>query len=92
MLKSELIQQVAARNKIPINAAAAAVDAILAKFVEALVANKRVEIRGFGSFKTRCYAAYVGRNPKSGTPISVSPKRLPYFRAGKEMLERLNAR
>ena len=57
---------------------------------EALVAGDRVEIRGFGSFKVKEYKGYVGRNPKTGDSVKVSPKRLPVFRAGKEMKELVN--
>ncbi len=50
----------------------------------------RIEIRGFGSFKIKNYGAYHGRNPKTGESVSVIPKRLPFFRAGKELKEFIN--
>ena len=50
----------------------------------------RVEIRGFGSFKIKEYGGYQGRNPKTGDFIDVQPKRMPFFRAGKELREFLN--
>jgi integration host factor subunit beta len=49
-----------------------------------------VEIRGFGSFKIKGYKGYTGRNPKSGDVVSVAPKKLPFFRPGKELKEYLN--
>ena len=56
----------------------------------ALVDGDRVEIRGFGSFKVKDYRGYTGRNPKSGDVVNVAPKRLPFFRPGKELKELLN--
>ena len=57
---------------------------------ESLLAGERVEIRGFGSFKIKEYEGYAGRNPKTGDSVVVSPKVLPFFRAGKELKEYLN--
>jgi len=54
----------------------------------ALTRNERVEIRGFGSFKVKQYDGYKGRNPKTGEVIDVSPKKLPFFKVGKELKER----
>ena len=58
-------------------------DAISDNFMK----NDRVEIRGFGSFTVKKYKPYVGRNPKTGTKISVPPKKLPFFKVGKELKE-----
>ena len=57
---------------------------------QALVEGSRVEIRGLGSFKLKDYEGYVGRNPKTGKSVTVAPKKLPFFRAGKELKEFLN--
>jgi len=57
---------------------------------EELVQGNRVEIRGFGSFKIKEYEGYQGRNPKSGKQVAVQPKKLPFFRPGKELKEYLN--
>jgi integration host factor subunit beta len=54
---------------------------------EAMVKNERIEIRGLGSFVIKEYDTYVGRNPKTGEPISVRPKKLPFFKVGKELKE-----
>ena len=54
---------------------------------EALKEGDRVEIRGFGSFKVNNYKSYTGRNPKTGEKIKVSPKKLPFFKVGKELKE-----
>ncbi len=53
--------------------------------------GERIEIRGFGSFEIRNYRAYEGRNPRTGSSVSVKPKRLPFFKVGKELKERVNA-
>ena len=57
---------------------------------EALIQGNRVEIRGLGSFKIKNYEGYSGRNPKTGKMVNVAPKKLPFFRAGKELKEFLN--
>ena len=57
---------------------------------ESLRLGKRIEIRGFGSFEIRDYKSYEGRNPRTGDPVEVQPKRLPFFKVGKELKERVN--
>jgi len=57
---------------------------------EALSKGERVEIRGFGSIFVKTYKSYTGRNPKTGDPVQVSPKKLPFFRCGKELKERVD--
>jgi len=52
----------------------------------------RIEIRGFGSFVMREYGTYTGRNPKTGEEVEIKPKRLPFFKVGKELRERINDR
>ena len=52
--------------------------------------GERIEIRGFGSFVMRQYGGYKGRNPKTGEIVDVAPKRLPYFKVGKELKELVN--
>jgi integration host factor subunit beta len=61
-------------------------------FTEELQNGGRIEIRGFGSFVVRNYNAYTGRNPKTGKNIKVSPKRLPFFKVGKELKERVDGK
>lgn len=56
----------------------------------ALLQGDRVEIRGFGSFKIKEYEEYTGRNPKSGEKVRVAPKKLPFFKPGKELKEFIN--
>jgi integration host factor subunit beta len=57
---------------------------------DSLKKGERIEIRGFGSFEIRHYKAYEGRNPRTGDPVGVQPKRLPFFKVGKELKERVN--
>ena len=90
MTKSELIEAVAQRTKMTKSSAEMVVNAVFETMAEALVAGKGIEIRGFGSFTVRNYRAYSGRNPRTGTNVDVTPKRLPFFRVGKEMKVAVN--
>ena len=56
----------------------------------ALANNDRVEIRGFGTFKIKHYDGYTGKNPKTGKPIKVKPKKLPFFKCGNELKDRVD--
>jgi integration host factor subunit beta len=60
--------------------------------LESLAADERVDIRGFGTFKVKTYEGYVGRNPKTGAAVEVTAKRLPNFKVGKTLKERINSR
>jgi len=64
--------------------------AVFDSITDQLAQGGRVELRGFGAFSTRQRDARVGRNPRTGDPVSVNAKRVPYFKPGKEMRERLN--
>ena len=66
------------------------VNLIFKGFTEELKVSGRIEIRGFGSFVVRDYESYTGRNPKTGMNITVSPKRLPFFKVGKELRDKVN--
>ena len=66
------------------------VNAVFDSMTEALARGERIEIRGFGSFVVKEYQAYQGRNPKTGEKISVPPKKLPFFKVGKELKERID--
>lgn len=91
MNKSELIVTLAEENAISPDEAALVVNTFFDSVRKALLAEQRVEIRGLGSFKLKNYKGYVGRNPKSGDSVQVSPKKLPFFRAGKDLKEFLNS-
>ena len=90
MTKRELIARVAAAEHITFKEAELAVKTILGSMELALQDEDRIEIRGFGSFKVKWYPGYQGRNPRTGDSIQVKSKKLPLFRAGKELKERVN--
>ena len=89
MNRSELIESLASRKKLTMKKSEAVVSTIFAAMAEALCQGDRIEIRGFGSFVVREYPPYTGRNPKTGEAIEVLPKKLPFFKVGKEIRERL---
>ncbi len=85
MTKSELIEAIAARAELTKARAELVVDCIFDTLTSALEEGKGIEIRGFGSFTVRPYKPYAGRNPRTGNPVPVSAKRLPFFKVGKEL-------
>jgi integration host factor subunit beta len=89
LTKSQLIDEVAARAGLTRKRAEALVHTIFDSMEEALRRGDRIEIRGFGSFRTKHYGAYTGRNPKTGEPIEVGAKVLPVFKVGRELRERV---
>ncbi len=89
MNKSELIEHLAVTKDISIRRAEEVVNLIFGSMAEALVEGDRIEIRGMGSFVVKDYGTYTGRNPKTGEQITVSPKKLPFFKVGKELKERV---
>jgi len=89
LTKSQLIDAVAERGEMTRRRAEQTVNTIFAAMTEALVRGDRIEIRGFGSFKTKHYKGYVGRNPKTGEPIDVPAKILPVFKVGRALREKL---
>ena len=89
MTKSQLIDAVAERGGMTRRQAEQTVNTIFASMADALIRGDRIEIRGFGSFKTKHYKSYVGRNPKTCEPIDVPVKVLPVFKVGRALRERL---
>jgi len=85
MNRAELIEKVSERVRITSKVAKVVVDTIFDAMQESLEKGEGIEIRGFGSFVVRNYGAYKGRNPKTGEIVDVAPKKLPYFKVGKEM-------
>ncbi len=90
MNKNDLIEKVSERVRIPSKAAKVIVNGIFDSMRESLEKGEGIEIRGFGSFVVRNYGAYKGRNPKTGKNVDVPPKKLPYFKVGKELKEKVN--
>jgi len=89
--KSELIERVAQEAGLTKGRAEMVVNTIFDSMTEALMADDGIEIRGFGSFTVRRYKSYEGRNPRTGEVVHVAPKRLPFFKVGKELRERVNS-
>ena len=89
MNKSELIEQLAVRKDISNKRAEEIVNLIFNSMTDAMVDGERIEIRGLGSFVIKDYGTYTGRNPKTGEQIVVNPKKLPFFKVGKELKERV---
>jgi integration host factor subunit beta len=90
--KSELIEKISEQLRLPAGKAEAIVNTIFDSMVKALERGEGIEIRGFGSFTVRDYKAYEGRNPRTGATVHVPPKRLPFFKVGKDLKERVNAK
>jgi integration host factor subunit beta len=90
MNKSELVEHLAERARITKKRSEQVVNLVFEQMGQALQRGDRVEIRGFGSFTSRPYEAYTGRNPRTGEPIPVPAKRLPFFKVGKELKERVD--
>jgi integration host factor subunit beta len=90
MNKSELIEALAQEIQVSHKEAAAITNTVIDTMVDALARGESIEIRGFGSFVIKQYDAYDGRNPKTGKQITVQPKKLPFFKVGKELRERVN--
>lgn len=90
MNKSELIEFISENQNLPKKKVEDMVNLLFDMMSKTLVEGGRIEIRGFGSFITKDYESYTGRNPRTGQSIQVAPKRLPAFKVGKELRERVN--
>jgi integration host factor subunit beta len=92
MKKSDLIDTLAAKENLTDKQATDTINLIFNGFTGVLKNGDRIEIRGFGSYSVREYKAYTGRNPKTGKTTAVKPKKLPFFKVGKELREKVNSR
>lgn len=90
MTKADLIEEVSRVTELNRKEAEAIVEEIFGSVVNALRAGDKVEIRGFGSFRTRERQARIGRNPKTGAPVEVPSRRIPHFKPSKELKELVN--
>jgi integration host factor subunit beta len=91
MIRSELVQSIAEQNPhLTIRDVERIVATVFDEITDALADGRRVELRGFGAFSTRAREARTGRNPRTGAAVDVNAKRVPYFKPGKELRERLN--
>lgn len=90
MNKSELIESLSINKNLTYKKSEQIVNLVFDAMTQALIDNGRIEIRGFGSFMVKDYKAYTGRNPKTGEVIQVKEKKLPFFKVGKELRERVD--
>jgi integration host factor subunit beta len=91
MIKSELVDQIAEKNPhLYHRDVERIVNAVLDEIVRAMSEGDRVELRGFGAFSVKSRQARTGRNPRTGSAVDVSAKKVPFFKTGKELRERLN--
>ena len=89
MNKSELVELLAAKKTLPMKKAEEVVNVVFTSMTAALLSGDRIEIRGFGSFVVKEYETYTGRNPKTGETIPVKAKKVPFFKVGKELREKV---
>jgi len=90
MNKIDLIQALKDSNHLSKSEAEAVVNLFFNKMANALAQGERVEIRGLCSFFVKKYRAYTGRNPKTGEKVKIAPKKLPFFKVGKELKDRVD--
>ena len=90
MNKRDLVLEVARAAGLTHAASEAVVTAAFERITDALVKCERVELRGLGTFEVRQRAAHAGRNPKTGAPVEIPPRKVPFFRMGKELRAILN--
>ena len=91
MVKSELIEKLAEKSGITLFKAEEVIDIFFDSINNALAKGGRVEIRGFGAFSVKNYESYTGRNPKTGDEVIVPPKKLPVWRTGTELRQRVDS-
>ncbi len=90
MTKAELVEDVARAAELTKKDAERLVEIVFESIIETLNQGEKIELRGFGSFRVRERGARRGRNPKTGDPVDIPAKRVPYFKPGKEMKELIN--
>ena len=92
MTKAELVEKVAHQINLTKKQTEVIVNTVFSSITDSLAEGKKVELRGFGSFRIRQRNARVGRNPKSGQKVDVPSKKVPFFKAGKELRELVDER
>lgn len=90
MKKSEIEKIIATKFNLHLQQSERIMDTIINHMTKVLENDGRIEIRGFGSFFTKKYDSFDGRNPRTGDLVKVPPKKLPHFRPSKDLLKRLN--
>jgi DNA-binding protein HU-beta len=92
MKKADLVDVVAQQKNLPRQQVEITVDALIEAIADGLAKNERIDLRGFGAFAVRESAARTGRNPQTGAPIQIEARRVPTFKAGKELRDKVNNR
>lgn len=90
MTKADLVEDVAKAAELTKKDAERLVEIVFESIIETLNKGEKIELRGFGSFRVRERGARRGRNPKTGDPVNIPAKRVPYFKPGKELKELIN--
>ena len=90
MTKAELVEAVSKVSDLTRKHSEVIVDAVFSSIIDALHKGEKIELRGFGSFRIRRRDSRTGRNPKTGAGVLVPAKRVPHFKAGKELRELIN--
>ncbi len=90
MTKADLVEEVTRVTELPRKESEAVVETIFESIISALQSDDKIEIRGFGSFRTRQRRGRTGRNPKTGAKVEVPPKKIPYFKPSKELKDYVN--
>ncbi len=92
MTKADLVEEVVRVTELPRKESEAVVETIFESIIGALQGGDNIEIRGFGSFRTRQRRGRTGRNPKTGAKVEVPPKKIPFFKPSKELKDHVNIR
>jgi integration host factor subunit beta len=90
MTKAELVEEVSRVSDLTKKHSEVIVDTVFRSIIDALHRGEKIELRGFGSFRLRKREPRKGRNPKTGDKVDVPPKKVPYFKPGKELKELIN--
>ncbi len=90
MTKADLVEEVVRITELPRKESEIVVETIFESIIAALQGGDKIEIRGFGSFRTRQRRGRTGRNPKTGAKVEVPPKRIPFFKPSKELKDFVN--
>jgi integration host factor subunit beta len=90
MTKADLVEEVVRVTELPRKESETIVETIFESIIQALQSGDKIEIRGFGSFRTRQRRGRTGRNPKTGAKVEVPPKRIPFFKPSKELKDFVN--
>jgi integration host factor subunit beta len=90
MTKADLVEEVTKVTELPRKESEMVVETIFDSIIQALQHSDKIEIRGFGSFRTRQRRGRIGRNPKTGAKVDVPPKKIPFFKPSKELKDFVN--